>query len=877
MASAERRDRERGAPTPAGVDRVRPARRGAWSWAMEAASGRIAAVVLAAVVLFPYRSRSGIWDPYELDTADLARRIAIHAFGARGLELPGALNSMPTLTDLRMGELSFTSMALGFRAFGLHDWTGRLPLALWGLAGVLVIHELVSRLVDRKAGVYAAIALVTMPLYVMQARTMLGDIVTMAALAMAFSGLAGAMLDAGRARAAWAAVGALGLAAGYLSRGLIIGVAAPALGVGVAWLVLRLSAGPEPAKEGEAGSPGLGLADVAGAVALVIGLAAAAKGVHLLSHTAAADPLARGLGVALLKKPPVESTFDLTIRQLGHALFPWSALLPFAIGRLLRAPAGVRGEAQARETGLRVALLVTAAFAYAAFALLAPRAGALPWSGPALLAAALALAIRDLERGAPASPAVALGCALLGVVLYRDFILAPDKALSVFSVEKAVFPKSFEREAATAMAVVFAAFAALVAASWFEAQPRDVDRDLVAWARRRAAGYQAAALALSRVWSGNLVFALIVVEAALVGLGAMIFVGRLAGWTAVGRLPKNVADAGVNAWWALPIAAAVTPALLVAIRDGLCVVFDRARVPRAAATLAAGLLAGSILSFWYYPALAAQLSPKEVFESYARLRRSGEPLAVLGIRGRAAAYYHGGEVHSFPDVGRAFMWLTEQEYPGDPAGPAAPTPPGVRRWLIVKADDLPKLNSLYRKKTRHNLPVLDGRSSQILLASNQLGDARNESWIASIVLDEAPQLSHPVQAMFEDQLELLGWEVTDASGKPLPSVVPQTIYHLRTYFRVRRPIAGNWKMFIHIDGFQRRYNGDHAVLEGRYPMSLWQPGDIVVDDHLLQLEPNFTPGDYTVYVGFYSGDARFRVTSGTEQDNRVIAGPLRVR
>jgi hypothetical protein len=60
-------------------------------------------------------------------------------------------------------------------------------------------------------------------------------------------------------------------------------------------------------------------------------------------------------------------------------------------------------------------------------------------------------------------------------------------------------------------------------------------------------------------------------------------------------------------------------------------------------------------------------------------------------------------------------------------------------------------------------------------------------------------------------------------------------------------------------------------------MSLWQPGDIVVDDHEFQLEPNFTPGDYTLYFGFFTGETRFRVTSGPHQENRIIGGPLRVR
>jgi len=83
------------------------------------------AYAFAALILFVTLGKSGIWDPYELDAADLSRRIAVNVFHDERLSLPGAVNVLPTLSDLRMGELPFTSMALGFRLFGLHDWTGR--------------------------------------------------------------------------------------------------------------------------------------------------------------------------------------------------------------------------------------------------------------------------------------------------------------------------------------------------------------------------------------------------------------------------------------------------------------------------------------------------------------------------------------------------------------------------------------------------------------------------------------------------------------------------------------------------------------------------------------------------------------------------------
>src|SRR5881394_677698 len=178
--------------------------------------------------------KSGIWDPFELTVADLSRRISINVMGARSLVLDGADNSMPRLGDLGRGELPFDSIAAGFRVFGLHEWSGRLPLALWGIIGIVSLYWLL-------AGLVGAVALSTMPLYFMQARTMLGDIVTMAATSMAFAGLGIAVFDrpgVSRARILACVLGAAGLLFGFMTRGLLIGVALPAAGVGLSWAVL---------------------------------------------------------------------------------------------------------------------------------------------------------------------------------------------------------------------------------------------------------------------------------------------------------------------------------------------------------------------------------------------------------------------------------------------------------------------------------------------------------------------------------------------------------------------------------------------------------------------------------------------------------------
>ncbi len=835
------------------------------------------ALVISLLFLVVSIARSGVWDPHELDRADLARRIAIHVFGATELTIDGAPNQMPTLSDLGMGELPFTSMALGFKQFGLHDYAGRLPLALWAVLGALVLYVFLKRLLSPRAGLYGVLVLVTMPLYFMQARTMLGDIVTMASFALCFCGFAGALLDTSKNwRVGWFILGFGGALAGYLCRGLIIGIAAPCLAVGLTWVCVTGAGGFRPKVKKD------WWFHLVGAGVLTIGAYAAFRGLSTLFEMGwpkphPVQPLARLLGFELLRKPPVEGTFDLTIRDLGHALFPWSAFIPLAFGRLFAIPKSASAQDRRREIGLRVSLLLGAACCYGAYAVIAPYAGGLPFAGPALLAAIVAIVIFDFERGAKPSGPLAVGTVVLTLVLLFDIRKIPVKALSVFGVAEREFPKDFEASGSKMMIAAAAIFMALILLTWTEKGFETTRERLLAWYRGRVVAYRRALKELSSQFQGNLLFGAMVLEAALVGLGAMLFIGRKMGWPAVTKLPHLFTLAGLNAWWVL----VVVPPVAIIIADlcrGVYAAWLRAvRLPRAAGTVVAALLAGGLLCFGYYPALAAQLSPKEALERYAKLHVRGEPLGVLGLRARVARFYSGGdEIVPLSSSRAALRWLTARSTRARPA----PSPSGdevPRRWLLLRAKDLGELNSLFRKKTRNNLPVLDDSSRQMLLASNRLGSARNLSWLQQCVSSEIPHVQHPVSATFEDKLVALGWEVVDSERKQVATVVPQSTFYLRFFYRVMKPIMRNYKAFIHVDGYRRRHNGDHDVLQGKYRMSYWQPGDVIIDEYKMVLEPNFMPGRYTVYYGFFQGKHRMKVTQGRHSENRVNGGHLTVR
>ncbi|MGH7296812.1 MAG: glycosyltransferase family 39 protein, partial [Polyangiaceae bacterium] len=289
---------------------------------------------------------------------------------------------------------------------------------------------------------------------------------------------------------------------------------------------------------------------------------------------------------------------------------------------------------------------------------------------------------------------------------------------------------------------------------------------------------------------------------------------------------------------------------------------------RAPALALAGAAVGFVLCFFYYPALANQISPRGVFDAY-RSDCRGAPLALLGVGGRAAAYYAGSQPASLGDPASAYAWLTSG---------------GERRCLALEASDLPRLNSLWREhaQPRTNLPVVDARSSQILLASSSLGPrATNDNPLSRSILDEPPHPRRRLNVNLDEQLDVLGLDILDDVGRPVDAVRPGHAYRLITYYRVLAHVPTEWQPFLHVDGAGRRHNGDHKMLGGRYPMSLWLPGDYVADETELTLEPNFTPGTYTLWFGLAVGDKctdRLRVVAGPSDGcNRIDGGPLRVQ
>ncbi len=796
----------------------------------------------------------GIWDPYELNEADLGRRAALGLLHAP-LALAGGENRLPTLGDVGHMDLPTLAVALAFKVFGLHAWAGRLPFALAGAATLGLVFAFVRRVAGDRAAGFAAWALVTTPLFFVQARSMMGDALSMLGLTAATAGLLLLVVDDAldaRARAGWALVGLAGLVVGSWTRGGLFGLALPCLGVPLAVAVLAGNGAIALQKE-----------------RLFVLVACAGVGVFSLYQALQAklEPVAPGvsfwLGTARLVGARYP-TFDTTVRELAHGLFPWSALAAVFLVRGAVAPEGARD----RERDLRIAVgtLVLSAFALHAWA--APFLGSIPFVGTPWLAVLVGLALHDVDRRGHVSRAAPVAVALLLGVLYLDLERAPARSLVPFGVPLALFPDAYRADAKPYFFVAAVTAAAGFLLAMFDGHD-EVERPSLSDEVRGVID------ALSRAWNGNLAFVAVMLEAMLVGFAGLVLAKRVFGLKVA--LTEGLGARGLammlHGFWVVPVGLLTGYALLSLARRGTEALAKRAAVSRGVLAAGSFVAGGLVLSLGYYPALARQLSPKEALSVYAKARHAGDELGLLSVAGRGVRYYGDYEATPFADPRLAFDWLVD----GGATG---------RRFLALRAEDLPQLSSLYRARAAgdptkappdHNLPLLHARGYAVL-ASNVLlpGETNRSPYVG--VFGATPQpTAHPAVANLEGQLEALGWDLVDEGGAQATSVVPGRAYKLSIHLRVLAPVLTQWKSFVHVDGYGKRWNGDHDVLDGKVPMNLWVPGDVVTDTLELRLDPNFTPGTYTLYFGFFLGERRMQVRSGKHSEHRVDGGPIVVR
>jgi Dolichyl-phosphate-mannose-protein mannosyltransferase len=777
-----------------------------------AAGGCVALLLLVRISAF------GIWDPWELGTADAARKLAS---GQAGDEQFSA---------------SVWLVSRGFSLFGIHEWAGRLPIALFGVLTALVAFGFGARWLDTRGGVYAALITGTSPLFVFNSRAMLGEAPAFGSQALlglcALRALCPALGGEGepparRSAWLWFAASLLAAALTIWIHGALLGAIPPLL---AAVLVSPLAA------------PGSRPRAVAWASSLLVLVLVGLVARDVLRDSG--DPSLWLGGQVVSGTPP---TFDKVFEEIFHAFAPWSALLPLAVGQLWLRSASLESDAPAasrREAQLGLFALVWAAAGYGAQTFFLSRYGSevayLPVVALALL---VALFLRGIERDGQPSWALALAAVFLTGLILRDYSLYPSGPVNGMPLSSFDVPAVFNPKRIWAVLLGVFALSAFFGLG--------VTRESVG-ALDLGAPYRLLRSQWRRGWTFRgwlIALALVLVGLMVLGVVAYAIPERL-------RMP-TVALRWVKRLVFLPL---VLGAVL-ALAQLLLTLFAKLGRFRFAPLLASGLAIGIYAAHGFLPALSEHFSPREIYATYNSLAGAGEELGEYNVGGRAAAYYAKGNVIELDSMGRLLDHLT---------GPS-------RRWAAFPAGELPEINRGYRQRTRQHLFVADARSARVVLATNRpIAGRRDENFLRDLVRSAPPErIQHPSPINFEKRIELLGYDLD------LPHdgyVGAGESFTLRWYFRALQHGPPGYKVFVHIDGQGQRIHGDHEPVDGKYPLRLWDAGDVIVDEQKLDVPTNFRAGDYTIYMGFYSGESRLSIESGpNDGSNRGTAGVLRIQ
>ncbi|MGM0574309.1 MAG: glycosyltransferase family 39 protein [Myxococcota bacterium] len=224
----------------------------------------------------------------------------------------------------------------------------------------------------------------------------------------------------------------------------------------------------------------------------------------------------------------------------------------------------------------------------------------------------------------------------------------------------------------------------------------------------------------------------------------------------------------------------------------------------------------------------------------------------------------------------------------------ATAPEEGRYYVMFPAEGFSDINHAFRRLSggRH-IPILDGRSSRVLLATSRLREGeeqQNRYALHTMDREALDALEDPAVhrgwANFDDKIRVLGYKMDDevvSKGKK---------FKLTLYFEALSEIRSSYKIFMHIDrtGTSNRIHGDHWPLNldvggesqdecvGCYRTDHWMPGDVIVDEFEGEVPIGTPSGPQDIWLGFFKPGAGKRLPVKDWEEGRVAHdGQNRVR
>lgn len=196
-------------------------------------------------------------------------------------------------------------------------------------------------------------------------------------------------------------------------------------------------------------------------------------------------------------------------------------------------------------------------------------------------------------------------------------------------------------------------------------------------------------------------------------------------------------------------------------------------------------------------------------------------------------------------------------------------------------------------KDQRKIQVLPGTPPGAYHVEVILYDLHNGAWVGS---DGGPGLLGPVEipkgvpsqaealdvqhhagANLSGKVQLLGYNI-ESGFRPGDGI------HLTLFWQGLQKMERDYTVFTHlVDGEGNIWGQqDNPPVDGLYPTSQWEKGEIVRDQYDILISPEAIPGEYQIEVGMYLAETGQRLTillEGTRSPvgDKVVLGPIQVQ
>jgi hypothetical protein len=168
---------------------------------------------------------------------------------------------------------------------------------------------------------------------------------------------------------------------------------------------------------------------------------------------------------------------------------------------------------------------------------------------------------------------------------------------------------------------------------------------------------------------------------------------------------------------------------------------------------------------------------------------------------------------------------------------------------------------LYRLSSQEKLPATDVQGRPVVFPI-----------LTKLALDTAgPTLAgvHPLAANLDGRVRLTGYDLAGDRIRPGQEMT------VTLYWQATAPLDADFKTFVHLRDEENRSVAqvDAAPLQGFYPTTAWQPGEILNDTQRLVLPRDLKPGSYRIFAGLVDAKTGQRLSvldaAGKPEGNEV--------